>query len=268
MFKTLNVQEEIEKEVVGFGNGSIVYTPKKWIGKKVIVILEKKPLNIKSEVMEILKPYLGSIEGVFLFGSFARKEQTEESDIDILVIAGKKIPVKKEGKFDFLVRTKEEFIREIKVDPTLFLRQIVSEVVPILNESLLKELRETESNPDFQKYLDGTLAAFKKTKEILDGNKNNDFLDANAPIYSLILRLKGLFIIQCHEKKIQFSNKKFRRLLSDYGLFPKTINDLMEVYSAERDERKTPVKILVIEAERLFTAAKTEFLKTEETVKK
>jgi len=37
MLKTINVGESVEKEVVRFGNGSIVYTPKKWIGKKVIV---------------------------------------------------------------------------------------------------------------------------------------------------------------------------------------------------------------------------------------
>ena len=35
MLKTVDVQESVEKEVVKFGNGSIVYTPKKWIGKKL-----------------------------------------------------------------------------------------------------------------------------------------------------------------------------------------------------------------------------------------
>ena len=128
-------------------------------------------------------------------------------------------------------------------------------------------MQETKANPDFEKYLDETLAAFKKTKEILEANKNNDFLDTTVPIYSLILRLKGLFIIQCHLKKRQFSNKKFKGLLTSYSFSSKTVNNLMEVYRAERDDGKTAVKITVVEAERLFTAAKGEFLKTEKMVK-
>src|SRR3989344_4814890 len=98
MLKTINVKEAIEKQVVGFGNGSIVYTPKKWIGEKVLVILEEKPMDIKGETMEMLKPHLESVEGVYLYGSFARNEQAEKSDIDILGIADKKIEMEKKDR--------------------------------------------------------------------------------------------------------------------------------------------------------------------------
>ncbi|HZX34497.1 MAG TPA: DUF2080 family transposase-associated protein [archaeon] len=268
MLKTVDVQESVEKEVVKFGNGSIVYTQKKWIGKKVLVVLEKKPLDIEGGAMEALKPFLSSVEGVFLFGSHARNEQTEKSDIDILAITDKKISVGKIGRLDFLLKTREEFTEEIKADPTLFLQQAINEAKPIFNESLLKELRKIRANPDFGEFLGDTLGAFKKTKELIEAGRGKEFLDSNTAIYSLILRMKGLFIIQCFKRRAGFSGKKFAGLLKSHGFTGKTADNLIEAYRAERDERKTTIKILVSDAEKLFEAAKIEFIKTEALVKK
>lgn len=268
MLKTVNVQEAIEKEVIGFGNGSIVYTPKKWIGKKVLVILEEKSIDIKGETMKTLKPHLEGVEGVFLFGSHARNEQTSGSDIDVLVIADHEFKAEKNDKFDFVIKTKYNFIKEITSDPTLFLHLAIKEAKPIINKPLLEELRAIKVKPDFQKFLDDTLGAFKKTKEQIETNKNNEYLDTNTAIYSLILRLKGLFLIQCHKKHAQFSNNKFKELIKSHGIHEKTVNDFLEAYRAERDERKPVVKIQKADAEKLFEMAKIEFLKTEGLVDK
>lgn len=270
MLKTFNVQETIEKEVVGFGNGSIVYTPKKWIGKKVLVVLEEKPLDIEGSAMELLKPYLSSVEGVFLYGSFARGEQTEESDVDIVVIADKKIPLKRKGRFDFLVEGREEFIEKLREDFHLFLYQMVSEAKPILNESLLDELKEVKVEADFEKTFEETLGAFKNTQMLLgvDKKRGRKYLTSNVCVYSLILRLRTLLLIQYFLKKQKFSNKKFKEMVKGHGFKGKTVNDFFEVYRAERDDRKTSVKILLSDAEKLFEVGKKEFLKTEELVKK
>ncbi|MFH1696458.1 MAG: DUF2080 family transposase-associated protein, partial [Candidatus Diapherotrites archaeon] len=131
MLKTINIGESVEKEVVRFGNGSIVYTPKRWIGKRVLVILEEKPLDISAEVMEALKPHLGAVQGVFLFGSFARGEQTADSDIDVLVVSDEKIGLNKRGRFDFSVMPMERLVYELKHDATLFWRRAVQEAEPI-----------------------------------------------------------------------------------------------------------------------------------------
>jgi len=268
MLRTVNVRDAVEKEVVPFGNGSIVYTPKKWIGERVLVILEEKPLDIKGEVMEILKPCLDSIEGVFLFGSFARNEQTSESDIDVLVIADKRLHLEKKDRFDFLVKTREEFEKEMKEDQTLFLHQTVSEAKPIINEVLLKELKQTTIQPDFERFFDDTLGAFKKTKESLESQKGSKFLLSNASVYSLMLRLKSLFLMQCYKQGAAFSNKRFQEFIKKHGFSEKTANEFMEVYRAERNEKKTSTKILLTDVEKLFEAAKKEFLKTEEMAKK
>ncbi len=268
MFKTLNIEEMLEKKVVGFGNGSIVYTPKKWIGKTVLVVLEEKPRNVNEEILDFLKPLMPGIEGVFLFGSFARNEQTKDSDVDVLVIYTKKLEIKKYKNFDFLVKTKEQFTNDLKNDYNLFLHQILNEAKPVSNEALLNELKQIKTAPDFSRFFDETLNAFKNIKELLETDKQRGkkSSDSTASVYSLILRLKTIFLMQCFKEKKAFSNKKFVEFLKNHGFKDKTVNGFLEVYRAERDDKKTGTKILLEDLEKLFEAAKKEFLKTEKMV--
>ncbi|MFH1391076.1 MAG: DUF2080 family transposase-associated protein [Candidatus Diapherotrites archaeon] len=269
MIKSINVAEEIEKEVVAFGNGSIVYTPKKWIGKKVLVVLEEKPLDIEGETMEILKPFLSSIQGIFLYGSFARKEQTEKSDVDLLVISDKKLDLKRKGRFDFLVKSREDFVKEMKKDSALFLHQILNEAKPVLNKSLLEELKKEEIKPDFKEFFDSTLTAFGNIKDLIEAEEKQGkkYLDSTAVIYSLILRLRGLYLIQCFLKNREFSNKKFNELIKSYDFKSEMVANFFDVYRSERDEKKIIQSVLLSETEKLFETAKIEFLKTEKMVK-
>ncbi len=267
--KCFNIEEVIEKEVVPFGNGSIVYTPKKWIGRKVAVVLQQQLIDVKGETLEILKPHLDLVEGAFLFGSFAREEHTRESDLDVLVITSKRIAIKRAGKMDILAKTKEEFLQELKKDKTLFLHQILSEAKPIFNENLLKELKERQGKPDYNQFLDDTIGAFKSVQELLQASKKQglEYLDSNAIIYSLMLRIRGLLTAQGLAKKQPYSNQKMENRLKAHGFSEKAIKDFGTVYRAERDNKKTSVKIRLDEAEKLFEAAKLEFLKTEKMVK-
>lgn len=53
-----------------------------------MIVLEKFTVeNIKKLVNPLLKKY--SAKGAILFGSYARGEATEESDIDIMILGGK-----------------------------------------------------------------------------------------------------------------------------------------------------------------------------------
>ena len=83
----------IETKIVQrFGNSGHIVLPKRYIGKRLRFIAESKTFgDIKSEILEILKPYLENILGVYLYGSYARNEQTISSDADILVIADTKL---------------------------------------------------------------------------------------------------------------------------------------------------------------------------------
>ncbi|MDO8537562.1 MAG: DUF2080 family transposase-associated protein [archaeon] len=269
MLKSFNVQEVLEKEVVSFGNGGMVYAPKKWLGKKVLLVLEERQIDIAEEILRALKPFLAEIEAVFLYGSFARKEQQQDSDIDVLVICEKKINLQKSERFDFFVVSKKVFIEKLKTDGSLFFYQIIKEAKPILNNSLLEEFKKIKVFPNFSKFFESTLTAFSKVQELIEFDKksNKDFSDSGASIYSLILRMKSLFLIQCFVKKQNYSNKKFVEMLKSHEFSEKTINQFIEVFKAERDEKNFVVKVSLEDLQKLFDAAKLEFLKTEELVK-
>src|SRR3989344_5864914 len=89
MFKHCLYMQEIEelKEVRKWGNSAGILLPKELIGKQVKITIIDRTLEIKKEVLNIIEPFLQDIIGVYLTGSYARGEETEESDIDILVIS-------------------------------------------------------------------------------------------------------------------------------------------------------------------------------------
>ena len=268
MIRRIDVEDFVEKKVVGFGNGSIVYTPKKWIGKTVTVILERKTADVREEILKILKEKLPEIEGIFLFGSYARNEQTESSDIDVLVISDT-LKLKRQGNIDFLCTTKNRFVGDLKKDGTLFLWQIVQEAKPIFNERLLEELKGVKTRPNFSGFFDSTLSAFKKIKGFLREDKQNNekYCTSTASIYSLVLRMKTLFLIQLYLRKQAFSNKKFSAFIETHSFSAEKTKKFLDVYRTERDNKKSSERVLLEDAEKLFEAAKEEFLKTEKMVK-
>ena len=82
------------KLVQKFGNGGHVILPREYVGKRVRFLAEPKmPADIKSEVLDILKPYFERILGIYLYGSYARNEQDANSDVDILAITDSKLKI-------------------------------------------------------------------------------------------------------------------------------------------------------------------------------
>src|SRR3989344_5642246 len=75
------------KLVQRFGNSGHVVLPKGYVGRRIRFIAEPKAFaDIQSEVLEMLRPHLGNILGIYLYGSYARNEQSLDSDIDILAV--------------------------------------------------------------------------------------------------------------------------------------------------------------------------------------
>lgn len=74
-------------------------------------------LKLKKEISFLKKKLSGDLESIVLFGSYARGDENESSDIDILLILNKKIDeIRLESqireinpKIQFLILTTEEF---------------------------------------------------------------------------------------------------------------------------------------------------------------
>ncbi len=240
--------EQIVRKVVPTGNGAHVFAPKEWVGEDVIIV--RKIKTIKEKILEVLQPYLEYILGVYLYGSYARGEAENDSDIDLLVITNKKIKIKEIG-FEIIAIEKDLLHKAIKIAPIL-IYSALAEAKPIINSKLLEELRN-EYKPkieDFMEYL-------KETKIIIEINK--EILDP----YSLILRLKGIFIInQILEDKIylhrNFKKWILERISVDYEL----------VYQAYKDyKRKSKIEdVEVDDLKKLLELLKKETFELEKRV--
>ena len=240
------IEEQIKKKVVCFGNGSIVYTPKNWVGREVIVTLPK--LSMKEELFKLLDPYLSHIQGIYLYGSFARNEQEQDSDIDVLIIADKKFKIKMEG-YDLNVLTIDDLKKP--VDPFCFL--MLKEAKAILNGYLLDKIRSVTVSKKSIRWI------LNNTKSVL--NINRDFIDLedegfenDAVIYSLMLRLRGLYMIDCVLKNKCYSNENFSRFVKTNGIK----SDFYRIYRRVRDNKTVKIRVMKKDVERLYEAVKNE----------
>ena len=81
--------EKLIKPIVKVGNSAGVILPKEWLNGQASVKLVSRPISIKKDVLEILSPYLDEVIGAYLVGRYARDEETEKSDVDVLVVTNK-----------------------------------------------------------------------------------------------------------------------------------------------------------------------------------
>ena len=125
-------QEQIIRIVSQVGNGAHIFTPKGWINEKVLIVrLEKK--SIKEGILQRIYPYLDKVIGVFIYGSQARGEAEENSDVDVLVIAKEKFKISKEEDFKFIVISEASLGNAIKTNP-IIMYSIFKEAKAIINE--------------------------------------------------------------------------------------------------------------------------------------
>src|SRR3989338_362214 len=236
----LSVKEQIVKTVVKSGNGGAVWVPKSWLGQEVVVTLPEKPkLELKERIVHMLEPYLKDIASAGIYGSYARNEQTEGSDADILVITSDK-DIKlgfKEEKIEVTSLPVEKLKKAIEKHPAVYF-QMVRESLPLINASLLENLKKIKpSKKSFKPYLKETKEHIKSNKELIELDAiDNLYLKSYSALYSSMLRLRGLFIIRCILRNEEFSNKKFRKFLADRGLSSREIEDSYKVYRAIRED--------------------------------
>ena len=247
----MNLQEQIIREVKKIGNGAHIFTPKEWIGEKVIIVRTKKK-SLKERILKILEPHLGSIKGVYLYGSYSRNEETKDSDIDLLVITNNRINIKEKG-FEVISLEEGKLEDAIKISP-LLIYSAISEATPIINTELLKLIKEKYKikKENFKQYI-------KETKSII--NINKELLDP----YSIILRLRGIFIIKGLLNNHDYSNKKFKEWILK-NCRNVDIENLLEAYNKIKRENKI-IKVKQKDLEKILQFLEKETIKLERKLK-
>jgi len=248
---------ELLRNVGRWGNSAGVLLPREWLGSQVKVIFLNRTLDIKREALSILEPYLEDVLGIYLVGSYARGEQEPDSDVDIIALSKKTKKEISSGKYHISLITLESAKKTILKNPILILPRL-NEAKVILNSSLLEELKSVKlTKESFKNFIDETKRIIKIDSGFiaLDRKQGREILDSVSIIYSLILRLRSVFLIKCLFNKRNYSKKEFLNWLKK-GSNAEESEKTYEVYKAIRDNKKINEKIKIETAEKLLEMLK------------
>src|SRR3989344_3201245 len=122
------------KKTVKAGNSSAVILPRAWLNQEVRVeLLKKNPETILLDVINTAKKHieLKKIIGIYLVGSYARGEESKDSDIDVMVISSNiDREMIHEGFYNILI-VSEELLNQ-KLKQNLFpVGQMIKEAKPL-----------------------------------------------------------------------------------------------------------------------------------------
>lgn len=224
-------QEHLVKEVIDRGNSGGVYLPKSWVGRQVII----RPLSVNEYILNALSPHMKDIVGIYLYGSYARGEQVPDSDIDVLIIADKKLPVKMRNGVDIEIVDITKIKDTLRDDPVGY-HSIIKEAVPIMNEVLLNELKEVKLNTkNIKGYYKETESVLSMVRELLELKG-----DPSGSIYSLILRLRGLYLIKCNLGNRKYKNQGLEDFVVKRGISRDKYRKIYSIYRAKRDDKRLP----------------------------
>jgi len=257
-------EKELIKRTIKVGNSAGVLLPKEFLNTEVKIVLQ--PLNIEKDVLNILmeEKMLKNVLGCYLTGSYARKEQTIESDIDILVITDNIDKRITKGKYDILCVSMEELKRELN-ENILPLLPMIKESSAIINEDLIKNyLNMPLTRKNIKWHIDTTKSAMKVVKEFinLDEEEGRDVGDASS--YSLILRLRTLYIIDCLSKNRLWKKEEFLNLITKISGSLRAY----ERYTKSKNNNTTEHKLPIEEAKKLMNYINKKINEVEDEFKK
>jgi len=249
------MKQELIKKAFKLGNSAGVLLPIEWINKKVSVKLVEE--SISQDIFEILEKsnLLKNTIGIFLAGSYARGEETELSDIDVLILTDEINKQVKIGKYEIIFISQDKFEKSILKN--VYLASLINEAKAILNSSLLEIYKDKIGKVQINKNIlemESIIRINQKAIEI-DEELGEKVLDET--LYSLILRLREIYLIGCLKNKKIPSNKEFlnliRRVASEesYNAYIRIKNDLKSKKVIPVEEAKSLIEEIKRGIERL-----------------
>jgi len=206
----------ITKKTVKVGNSAGVVLPADWLNGIVQVKLVQAPLSqndLFNQLLIVLKDKLLDMESLAIMGSYARGEEEGDSDIDVLVITKNENNHTKIGKFDILFLSEKKLKEDLEKN-ALPLLPMLKESKPIINGHLIHEYAKNRlTKKNLKWHIDTTKSAIAMVKHDIDFSKeiNENISDASA--YSLILRLRTLYIVDCLRKNKLWKKKEFLNIV-------------------------------------------------------
>lgn len=253
--------EAIIKNAIRIGNSSGVILPKSWENRKVRVELIEE--SIPRDVFNIIKKnnLLRDVMGIYIFGSYARGEERADSDIDVLIISGETNRVIKEANYEILIISYNRL--EKNIGRNLYLYSIVQESKPIFNENLIKNYKNKKLEISLSTNIGNIKKMLKFCKESVDISKEYKKRINDGIIYSLVLRLRELLLIESFITKNNYSNKKLIRTIEENGSL-----ELYEAYLRVKNDKKIKDNCKVPDAENLIKQIENLIIKVKNAKKR
>ena len=220
---------EIIKKTRKLGNSAGVLLPKHWLGYEVKVTVVKKPRNIRKEALKYLESYLYDILGIFLCGSYARKEEDLKSDINILAISSsinKQITI---DKYTILIIPLKKIKLSLPASVPFYM--MLKESKPLLNRLLLHDLRKIKlTKQAVEKYSLNIKKSLSHLKQP----------DETTPQENIINIIKEIYILNCI---INNKNYKKRDIFAWLSLQnSKLARKIFLIYNSTRKNKKIKIK--------------------------
>jgi predicted nucleotidyltransferase len=227
---------ELIKQIVKVGNSAGVILPKEWLNGKARIELISKPLDIKKEVFDILSIYLKSTLGIYIVGSYARNEETEKSDVDVLVITEDVNKRIKKGKYDILLISKEEMEKGLERN-ILPLLPMIKEAETLINKNLISEYKKTKiTDKNIRFHIETTKSALELSKKMVEINRKEGKNVSDNIIYSLILRLREAYIVDCLIRETKQSNKELIKIIEKINGDKEAYNSYLRIKKEEKEK--------------------------------
>lgn len=248
---------ERTKNVIRWGNGGGILLPKKWIGKEVQIILIDRTPQIKKEVFDILDSYLEDIIGIYLVGSYARNEQDKSSDIDIIAVSNSTNKEISSGKYHISIYSLENIKKTLQDNPIMIYPRL-KEAKILLNKEILEQLNSIQiSKNKFKEFIKDIKRIIKINEEIINLDKiEGENLQSINIIYSLLLRLRAVFLIKTILKKKKYSNESFIKWMKEN--IGDDFNKVYSIYKSIKDNHKLKINIKLNTADKLLHLLKKE----------
>lgn len=203
----------LERQIVKVGNSAGVILPREWLNGKAKIQLVEKPLNIKRDIFNILNSYLEDIIGIYVVGSYARSEQTNKSDVDVLVITNKNNKKIDVGKYHIILITQKGVEDTLRTNIMPLLPMII-EAKPLLNSKFIEEYKKIKiTGRNLKWHLEIVKSGLKIIKSSMGLTKDSERNCADSVAYSLILHLRSVYIIDCLRNKKLWNRNEFLRLI-------------------------------------------------------
>lgn len=241
--------ETIIRNTRKLGTSAGVLLPKSWENSIVKVERILSPDNI--ELLRVIKDEvdLKDVLGVYLIGSYARDEYDENSDVDILVITNNINKNVKKGIYEMNIISSNNLEEQLE-NNCLPVLAWLKEAKPIINNSLIEKYKNTKINlKNLRWHIETTKTIIEVIKETIKlAEEENDLSYLESCAYSLVLRIRTLYIIECLKNNKVWSKNELRKLIKKINGSDNSYN----VYENIKIKKENNINLTLNEAGKLL----------------